>query len=215
MSLRGYDHPAYRAPTECELLAPRDLVFFMVDLDHFKEVNDQYGHAAGDAVLVQMQERLREVFRESDYLVRWGGEEFLVLARATHRDDARVVAVRMRRAVAERDFELPDGTRLARTCSIGFACYPFLPSQPRLLPWPQVVELADQGLYIAKRSGRNAWAALYSTDGARPDGLFPRLMHNLDQAVAEGEVRLLSNLAGPLVLGGERRRVGLSSDLET
>jgi diguanylate cyclase (GGDEF)-like protein len=215
MSLRGYDHPAYRAPTECELLAPRDLVFFMVDLDHFKEVNDQYGHAAGDAVLVQMQERLREVFRESDYLVRWGGEEFLVLARATHRDDARVVAERMRRAVAERDFELPDGTRLARTCSIGFACYPFLPSQPRLLPWPQVVELADQGLYIAKRSGRNAWAALYSTDGARPDGLFPRLMHNLDQAVAEGEVRLLSNLAGPLVLGGERRRVGLSSDLET
>ncbi|MES2075838.1 MAG: hypothetical protein V4462_09500 [Pseudomonadota bacterium] len=74
--------------------------------------------------------------------------------------------------------------------------------------------MADQGLYIAKRSGRNAWAALYATELARPDGLFPRLMQQLDQAVAEGEVRLVTNLSGPLALGGERRRVGLSSDLE-
>ena len=99
----------------------------MVDLDHFKDVNDRHGHAAGDAVLVQMQERLREVFRESDYLVRWGGEEFLVLARATRRDEARVVAERIRRAVADREFLLPDGERLRKTCSIGFACFPFVP----------------------------------------------------------------------------------------
>jgi diguanylate cyclase (GGDEF)-like protein len=214
MSLRGHDAGQHRELTECDLLAANDLVFFMVDIDHFKEVNDRHGHAAGDSILVQMQERLREVFRESDYLIRWGGEEFLVLARATHRDEARAVAERMRCAVADRDFELPDGVRIARTCSIGFACFPFLPRQPRLLSWSQVVELADQGLYIAKRSGRNAWAALYSTDATRPDGIFPRLMHQLDQAVEDGEVRLVSNLTGPLVLGGERRRVGLSSDLE-
>ena len=60
-----------------------DLVFFMVDLDHFKSVNDTYGHSAGDMVLVQMRERLQEVFRESDYLIRWGGEEFLLIARTT------------------------------------------------------------------------------------------------------------------------------------
>jgi diguanylate cyclase (GGDEF)-like protein len=214
MSLRGYETGLHRELTECDLQAPNDLVFFMVDLDHFKEVNDRYGHAAGDTILVQMQERLREVFRESDYVIRWGGEEFLVLARATHRDEAAGVAERMRRAVAERDFELPDGVRLSKTCSIGFACFPFLPEQPRLLSWSQVVELADQGLYIAKRSGRNGWAALYSTAATRADGVFPRLMHQLDQAVADGEVRLVSNLTGPLVLGGERRRIGLSSDLE-
>jgi diguanylate cyclase (GGDEF)-like protein len=214
MSLRGYDAGQHRELTECDIHAPKDLVFFMVDLDHFKEVNDRYGHAAGDSILVQMQERLREVFRESDYVIRWGGEEFLVLARATHRDEAPGVAERMRRAVAERDFELPDGERLSKTCSIGFACFPFLPEQPRLLSWSQVVELADQGLYIAKRSGRNAWAALYSTEATRPDGVFPRLMQQLGQAVADGEVRLVSNLTGPLVLSGERRRIGLSSDLE-
>ena len=214
LSLRGYDKGMHRELTECDLQEAKDLVFFMVDLDHFKEVNDRYGHGAGDSILVQMQERLREVFRESDYLVRWGGEEFLVLARATRREEAHLVAERMRLAVSERDFELPDGTRLSKTCSIGFACFPFLPEQPRQLTWSQVVELADQGLYIAKRSGRNAWAALYSTEHTRVEGIFPRLMQQLDRAVAEGEVRLVTNLVGAPQLGGERRRVGLSSDLE-
>ncbi|NRR33467.1 diguanylate cyclase [Oxalobacteraceae bacterium] len=214
MALRRYDNPGRAEGAEREEPQDRDLVFFMVDLDHFKEVNDRYGHAAGDSILVQMQERLREVFRESDYLIRWGGEEFLVLARATHRDEARVVAERIRCAVADRDFELPDGMRLAKTCSIGFACFPFLPSQPRLLSWSQVVELADQGLYIAKRSGRNAWAALYSTDKTQPDGLFARLMQELDGTVDAGQVRIITNLDGELLLDGERRRIGLSSDLE-
>jgi diguanylate cyclase (GGDEF)-like protein len=212
MSLRRYDEP--RRADDTEAATDKDLVFFMVDLDHFKEVNDVHGHAAGDSVLVQMQERLREVFRESDYLIRWGGEEFLVLARATQRDEAKAVAERMRAAVADRPFELPDGALLAKTCSIGFACFPFVPAQPRLLSWSQVVELADQGLYIAKRSGRNAWAALYSTDSARTEGLFPRLMRELDLAVAGGEVRLVTNLNEPLTLDGERRRFGLASDLE-
>jgi len=218
MSLRRYDEPrradAANTDTETDAAADKDLVFFMVDLDHFKEVNDVHGHAAGDSVLVQMQERLREVFRESDYLIRWGGEEFLVLARATRRDEAKAVAERMRAAVADRPFVLPDGAPLAKTCSIGFACFPFVPAQPRLLSWSQVVELADQGLYIAKRSGRNAWAALYSTETARTDGLFPRLMRELDLAVAGGEVRIVSNLSEPLTLDGERRRHGLASDLE-
>jgi diguanylate cyclase (GGDEF)-like protein len=223
LSLRGYDNlqqPQHRPPNECDRQAPNDLVFYMVDLDHFKHVNDRYGHAAGDSILVQMQERLREVFRESDYVIRWGGEEFLVLARATHRDDASVLAERMRRAVGERDFVLPDGELLRKTCSIGFACFPFLPAQPRLLSWSQVVELADQGLYIAKRSGRDAWAALHATGtddaghAAHADQLFERLMHALPQAVAAGAARVASNLAGPLVLDGERLRTGLSSDLE-
>jgi predicted signal transduction protein with EAL and GGDEF domain len=120
----------------------------------------------------------------------------------------------MRLAVSERDFVLADGTRLAKTCSIGFACFPFIPEQPRLLTWSQVVEVADQGLYIAKRSGRNAWAALYSTPNTCADGIFARLMQQLDQALADDEVRLVTNLAGPPQLGGERRRTGLSSDLE-
>jgi diguanylate cyclase (GGDEF)-like protein len=210
MSLRRYDDPL-RQGAGRESAPGKDLVFFMIDLDHFKEVNDRYGHAGGDAVLVQMQERLREVFRESDYLIRWGGEEFLALARATDRDEAKVVAERIRHAVADREFVLPDGTRL-HNCSIGFACFPFLPAAPRLLNWSEVVELADQGLYLAKRSGRNAWAAVYSTEATRPAGLFPRLMQHLDQALAGGEVVLVSSLESPAVPAGpKKRRLGLAA----
>ncbi|MDB5962391.1 MAG: hypothetical protein JWP59_3685, partial [Massilia sp.] len=203
LSLRSYDDPLHRGEAERAAASGQDLVFFMVDLDHFKDVNDRHGHAAGDAVLVQMQERLREVFRESDYLVRWGGEEFLVLARATRREDARVVAERIRRAVADREFILPDGERLHKTCSIGFACFPFVPSHPRLLSWSEVVELADQALYLAKHGGRNAWAALYSSPATRRDGLFTYLMQDLQGALETGEVVLVSSmqpdLAAPAV----------------
>ena len=197
LSLRSYDEPLHRAEAEPVSIG-HDLVFFMVDLDHFKDVNDRHGHAAGDAVLVQMQERLREVFRESDYLVRWGGEEFLVLARATRREEARVVAERIRRAVADRDFILPDGEHLSKTCSIGFACFPFVPAHPRLLSWSEVVELADQALYLAKNGGRNAWAALYSTAAIRQEGLFAWLMQDVQAALASGEVVLVSSMAPPV-----------------
>jgi predicted signal transduction protein with EAL and GGDEF domain len=105
-----------------------------------------------------------------------------------------VVAERVRQAVSTRDFVLPDGKRLSKTCSIGFACFPFLPSHPRLLSWSQVVELADQGLYIAKHSGRNSWAALYATERTNPEELFPRLMHQLARTVADGEVRVVTSL---------------------
>jgi diguanylate cyclase (GGDEF)-like protein len=186
LSLRGYDGG--------EPGSDSDLVFYMVDLDHFKEVNDRYGHAAGDTVLVQMKDRLREVFRESDYLVRWGGEEFLVLARATDRGGAHVVAERIRQAVSSRDFVLPDGTPLARTCSIGFACYPFLPSHPRLMSWSQLVELADVGLYISKHSGRDAWTAVHAAAAAQPVELFARLVHQLGQCVERGEARIVTSL---------------------
>ncbi|MES2902532.1 MAG: sensor domain-containing diguanylate cyclase [Pseudomonadota bacterium] len=206
MSLRRYDDRLHSGGAERESSPGKDLVFFMVDLDHFKQVNDTHGHAAGDAVLVQMQERLREVFRESDYLVRWGGEEFLVMARATHRDDAKVVAERIRKAVADRLFTLPDGTQLHKTCSIGFACFPFVPTAPRLLPWSEVVELADQALYLVKRSGRNAWAAIYSTPESGLGELFPRLIHRLDESLASGQARLVTNLERVEASAGAKTR---------
>ena len=140
-----------------------DLVFFMVDIDHFKRVNDDWGHPAGDAVLVQMRARLQQACRDSDYLVRWGGEEFLVVARATRASAAPAVAERIRAAVAQQSFEIDASKPLALTCSVGFAALPFIGCQPDRLSWQQVVGLADQALYMAKRSGRNAWVGLSAT----------------------------------------------------
>src|SRR5262249_4984684 len=122
-------------------------------IDHFKAVNDQLGHAAGDCVLRQMRERLEQVFRSSDYVLRWGGEEFLAVTRGSPRRDAPEIAERLRVAIAERPFILDDGQPLPKTASIGFAAFPF-----DTLTWSQVVELADQALYRAKNDGRNRWA---------------------------------------------------------
>jgi diguanylate cyclase (GGDEF)-like protein len=146
------------SPTEAS-----DIVFLMIDIDHFKQVNDQYGHSAGDAVLVQLSKRLRQVCRDSDHVVRWGGEEFLIVARDSARQHAAKQAERIRQAVAGEPFVLPDGQRLARSCSIGFACFPLVPAQPQALAWSTVVDVADVALYEAKRGGRNAWVGVLAT----------------------------------------------------
>ncbi|WP_338844422.1 diguanylate cyclase [Massilia sp. W12] len=183
--------------------ADADLVFFMVDLDHFKQVNDVYGHAAGDSVLVQMRERLQQVFRESDYLVRWGGEEFLVVARATRRSDAAQLAERMCETIANQDFHLQDGLRIRKTCSVGFACLPFLLRHPQHFTWAQVADLADQALYMAKRRGRNTWVGLYE-DRVRPEpDLFQRLQGDIEHAIASGLLQSVQRQTTPAQEEGE------------
>ncbi|KQP22132.1 ligand-binding sensor domain-containing diguanylate cyclase [Pseudorhodoferax sp. Leaf267] len=137
-----------------------DLIFFVIDIDHFKEINDRHGHAAGDAVLVDVARRLRAVFRESDHLVRWGGEEFLVVARGTSRREAAALAERVRQEIGGTPFDLGTGATLRRTCSVGFAAFPLAMAVPRALAWMDTVALADRALYVAKHSGRNGWIGL-------------------------------------------------------
>jgi diguanylate cyclase (GGDEF)-like protein len=137
-----------------------DLLFFLIDVDLFKQVNDDHGHAAGDTVLIAMGERLARVFRDADHVVRWGGEEFLIIARHTTRRRAAELAERARAAVAAHEFELPDGKRHRLTCSIGYAAFPMQPRHPRAAGWSDAVALADFALYAVKRGGRDAWAGV-------------------------------------------------------
>lgn len=160
-----------------------DLIFFLIDIDYFKQVNDQYGHAAGDAVLIQMRRRLQAIFRESDYLIRWGGEEFLVVARGTRRERAAELAERARAAVADEPFVLPDGGALSKTCSIGYACYPPARRFPQALDWQAVGEMADSALYQVKNSGRNGWYGVTEVDVQS----LKDLRHLLQQPLTEWE----------------------------
>jgi diguanylate cyclase (GGDEF)-like protein len=139
---------------------PMALLFLMVDVDHFKEVNDTWGHAAGDRVLQQLRDILLSVTRDSDTPVRWGGEEFLIVARFAPHDAGPQFAERIRAAVAAHPFDLGEGRSLRRTCSVGFASFPFFGDDPDRLNWEQVVNLADECLYAAKRHGRDAWAGV-------------------------------------------------------
>ncbi|MEP7157767.1 MAG: diguanylate cyclase [Betaproteobacteria bacterium] len=159
-TLRRFDNRAKAGSGKAE----NRIFFFMVDLDHFKDVNDRFGHAAGDEVLTQMKARLLEVVRDADYVVRWGGEEFLVVATATTSKAAKAFAARLCDVVSKRPFALPDGTAITKTCSVGFAGYPFFPEDPRRLSWLQTVELADRALYFVKGRGRNGWMGIQCSD---------------------------------------------------
>lgn len=152
-----------------------DMLFLMVDVDHFKWVNDTLGHAAGDAILEQLARVLKSATRGSDTVIRWGGEEFLVVAKQTRRQDATVLAERVRKAVAGYRFELPGGGFLRRTCSIGFAPYPLDGISSDRMNWEQAVELADQCMYRAKERGRNRWIGLMPADTLQPNANLPNL----------------------------------------
>ena len=131
-----------------------DLIFYFIDLDHFKRLNDKTGHAAGDAVLVEIGRRLREVARTTDAVVRWGGEELLIVSRWTNRQAGAVLASRILEVVAGEPFGV-EGDRLTITCSVGWAPYPWSTVDPEALPFEEVLSLADRALYLAKREGRN------------------------------------------------------------
>ena len=124
----------------------RPFTVLMLDIDHFKRLNDDHGHAAGDRVLVDLASELVGMVRASDAVVRWGGEEFLVLAPETALEDAVQVAELIRRQIAK----LPLGEAHRVTVSIGVAAH-------RTGDDPEsLVARADAALYMAKRSGRNA-----------------------------------------------------------
>ncbi len=181
---------AYREPDKAGPLPNADLVFFVVDLDHFKEINDRHGHRAGDLALASVARALRRAARDSDAVVRWGGEEFLVMARNASRAEAPQMAERIRAAVAEQGVPLESGETLRWTCSIGYAAYPFNPADPAWLGWERVVEIADACLYMAKRAGRDAWAGASALPGLDRAQHGPRLPWELAGLAEEGVVRL-------------------------
>ncbi|MBW8845513.1 MAG: diguanylate cyclase [Burkholderiales bacterium] len=188
LTLRHYE-PAAGTQTVGE--SDQDLLFFLIDIDHFKRINDAHGHMAGDAVLEQMRGRLQQVFRATDYLVRWGGEEFLIVARGTPRGRAAELAERARQAVASQAFELEGGVRLAQTCSVGFSAFPLCPAMPNALDWRSAIDLADAALYEAKEAGRNAWVGLMDADSDSEDELRRDVRRPLDSWAASGRLRLL------------------------
>ncbi len=138
----------------------KELVLYLVDIDYFKQVNDRYGHEAGDLVLRGVADRLHNVIRASDSLIRWGGEEFLIVARNVTRERANGLAQRILDSVAAEPLRLAPVGDLRCTCSVGWAAFPWLPSKPDAVDVAEVVQFVDRALYMAKHSGRNQGVGL-------------------------------------------------------
>ena len=181
----------------------------LVDIDHFKHVNDQHGHAAGDRVLVEVARRLNEAVRSDDLVVRWGGEEFLILAPRASADQARQVATRVLRVLGRSPIPIgdaADATALRITASIGYGRFP-LPPDTTPVPWEQAVNLADMALYTAKNQGRNRAVGIVSATA--PTGTALReIESDFDRAWHEGRVTLVQTPGAGRARVGHRRAAG-------
>lgn len=120
-----------------------------LDIDHFKQINDTYGHHAGDSVLQQLSLILVNNSRSGDYLFRLGGEEFMLILVDTDRTGARPMAEKLRKSVENEVFRLPQGINVNLSISIGVACFDGHPD------YMQLLHKADEALYAAKNQGRN------------------------------------------------------------
>jgi diguanylate cyclase (GGDEF)-like protein len=120
-----------------------------MDLDHFKDVNDEHGHAAGDRVLREFADRVRTATRVQDGLVRWGGEEFVLVMPDTDAARALQVAERIREGLASDPIAVSEGVVVEQTVSIGVSTWDGAESAGAL------VERADRAMYAAKRAGRD------------------------------------------------------------
>lgn len=168
------------------------VVFAMLDVDHFKQVNDVHGHAAGDRVLEEMARRLQAMVRSGDYVVRWGGEEFLMVFRPMPGSQVVQLGARLVAAVSGAAFDIGEGRSIGLTASVGLSEYPLFQTpagQP--LGWEAMAELADQALYRVKRSGRDGWALFRPTASTRLESLIHDLQRDPAALLEAGELRVV------------------------
>src|ERR1039458_3996734 len=161
--LRNYERAR---GSDIRKLDHRDLVFIMVDMDFFKEVNDLHGHPAGDRLLQRVAERLTRVVRKSDVLVRWGGEEFLIMSRSADPSGTPAFCERILDIMASEAFDLGHGVHVRKTCSVGWAPFPWSRGAYEAVCAEEIIELADTALYRAKAGGRNQGIGILPGDGA-------------------------------------------------
>jgi diguanylate cyclase (GGDEF)-like protein len=158
---------------------------YLLDVDHFKHINDTYGHGAGDAVLREIADALRDILRETDMIVRWGGEEFLAFLPAVPRASLDEVARRLLTGIPARTIDY-QGATLSVQVSIGFAPFPLAPGAG-MVSWERAVNIVDMALYLAKGHGRNRAYGVHSVSaGASMD----QIEQDIEQAWRDGKVDL-------------------------
>lgn len=145
----------------------RRVALALIDLDHFKRVNDLHGHLAGDEVLRQLATVLVEIAGPDGIPLRWGGEEFMLVMPADAISDASEFCEGIRRKIAAKEV-LHSGDRTSRvSVSIGYALFPALADSSDADDWNLSLELADAGLYLVKTNGRDGWAIVHARSSAR------------------------------------------------
>ncbi len=162
---------------------------FLLDIDFFKSVNDTYGHDVGDMFLKNVASTLKKSVRIDDVIVRWGGEEFLIVLKNSSPDFLSTFAKKLKDRIAASEVPISEKETISRTVSIGFAPYPFYPEDPEKVPLEDVAKLADMGLYHAKINGRNM---VVNVNPGRnlPGGSIMEHSKTLDEAEKLGYIKI-------------------------
>ncbi|WP_229455239.1 tetratricopeptide repeat-containing diguanylate cyclase [Massilia sp. KIM] len=145
--------------------------FTLLDIDHFKRINDVHGHAAGDAVLVEVGRRLSQTVRESDMVLRWGGEEFLVYSQGVSPAQRPLLVQRILDTIAATPVVLEDGTSLQISATAGAVSLPLAAGPDEAVGWEQAIALADRALYKGKEGGRNRGYIVHGVERGGDDSL--------------------------------------------
>lgn len=159
------------------------LMALMFDLDGFKPVNDNYGHESGDKVIIQVANILSKECSDKDIVVRWGGDEYMVVAEVDDLDHAKTLCEKIRQAIANHAFDVGLANKFHLSSSLGFALYPFNHYAPHSITWDQVHLLADHALYRSKSAGRNTWTGIIQSDKDLPFSKLNSLVPNVDRAI--------------------------------
>ncbi|MBN2441347.1 MAG: AAA family ATPase [Spirochaetales bacterium] len=130
----------------------------LIDIDHFKAVNDSYGHMAGDNVLITIAKVLKKMIRANDFIVRWGGEEFLIILNNTEPEYLELFSKKVLRTIKSTPLKVFENKIIYKTCSLGSVIMPFDKYNPELLNLEQTINLSDYALYLAKENGRDCAA---------------------------------------------------------
>lgn len=181
-----------RLLAQMETSAPRGthprMTLMLVDLDRLKPINDDHGHETGDVAIEAVASLLRKSLRSTDRVVRWGGDEFVIVRTPSDLDDAARLAEEIRIRIGELRFRVSDTVSAHTTCSIGFACYPFVAEAPLWASWEEVLNLADMALYRAKVR-RDAWLGWCGLPrAARQTELFRMISADPRTALREGYI---------------------------
>ncbi len=165
----------------------RCAALLLIDIDHFKRINDEHSHAAGDAALVDIAARLQKTVRESDTVIRWGGEEFLIFAKATDSQAIRTLTERIMRAIQCEPVRYEE-KQIMISASIGYVLLPLSLSKNEVFTIEESLKMADAALYRAKEHGRNRAYGINAILGSQRGKT--QLIRELSAAIAEGEINL-------------------------
>jgi diguanylate cyclase (GGDEF)-like protein len=169
------------------------LGIYIFDIDHFKKINDSYGHQAGDEVLQELSKRITQATRDTDLLVRWGGEEFVFIARLDTKERTYQLADRILSTINSQPFEVSQHDPIAVTCTLGVVKFPFIDTG-NLNLWSRLINLADAALYYGKMKQRNCWVALNNENINAKEQLDELLKRPLEEAVEQGLISIKTSI---------------------